>query len=240
MQNRYTGDIGDYGKLGLLRILSSAGLTIGINWYLTPDEKHNEDGLHVKYLYEEEIRSCDDELWRELRSIVDSGNRKVSVLEEKRIIRAKYYSKVLDFSGMSKSQRIEYRKKWHREACSVLSGVDVVFVDPDNGIVVPSAEGRAKENKFVKPSELADYYAQGSSVIYYQHKARRKDDFYTEQHKALIHSSGFDDSTGLVLKFRTTSQRYYLFILQNRHKGIIEGAIRGMLSSPWRDHFCLL
>ena len=37
MQDRYAGDIGDYGKLGLLRSLSRTGLRIGVNWYLTPD-----------------------------------------------------------------------------------------------------------------------------------------------------------------------------------------------------------
>ena len=35
MQNRYTGDIGDFGKLGLLRQLSRTGLSIGVNWYRT-------------------------------------------------------------------------------------------------------------------------------------------------------------------------------------------------------------
>lgn len=50
MQDRYTGDIGDFGKLGLLRILESQGLTIGINWSRTPDEDHNDDGKYTKYL----------------------------------------------------------------------------------------------------------------------------------------------------------------------------------------------
>lgn len=43
MQDRYTGDIGDFGKLGLLRVLQEQNLLIGVNWYLTPDETHNED-----------------------------------------------------------------------------------------------------------------------------------------------------------------------------------------------------
>ena len=30
MQNRYTGDIGDFSKLGLLRALQAAGLSIGL------------------------------------------------------------------------------------------------------------------------------------------------------------------------------------------------------------------
>ena len=50
MQNRYTGDIGDFGKLGMLRALQAQDLTIGVNWYLAPDEDHNDDGKHTKYL----------------------------------------------------------------------------------------------------------------------------------------------------------------------------------------------
>ncbi len=50
IQDRYSGDIGDYGKLGLLRSLSRTGLRIGVNWYLTPDEDHNGDGRHTDYL----------------------------------------------------------------------------------------------------------------------------------------------------------------------------------------------
>lgn len=43
MQDRYTGDIGDFAKYGLLRyILDRVDMTLGINWYLVPDEAHNE------------------------------------------------------------------------------------------------------------------------------------------------------------------------------------------------------
>ena len=63
MQNRYTGDIGDFGKLGLLRVLQEAGFSIGVNWYLTPNEEHNQDGKHINY---EDLRFCDEALWAEL------------------------------------------------------------------------------------------------------------------------------------------------------------------------------
>ena len=36
MQDRYAGDVGDYGKIGLLRCLEKQGFNIGINWYLVP------------------------------------------------------------------------------------------------------------------------------------------------------------------------------------------------------------
>ncbi len=33
MQDRYAGDVGDYGKIGLLKCLQAHGFTIGVNWY---------------------------------------------------------------------------------------------------------------------------------------------------------------------------------------------------------------
>jgi hypothetical protein len=56
MQNRYAGDVGDFMKFGLLRHLAAppeaggAGLSVGLNWYLAPDEDHNADGKHIAYL----------------------------------------------------------------------------------------------------------------------------------------------------------------------------------------------
>ena len=33
MQDNYVGDIGDYGKYGLLRNVTAAGLRLAVNWY---------------------------------------------------------------------------------------------------------------------------------------------------------------------------------------------------------------
>lgn len=240
MQDRYTGDIGDFSKLGVLRALQATGLTIGLNWYLTPDETHNNDGLHVKYLEQDEYRKCDEGLWLELKAIVEAGKRKVRYMENDRVLKASFFSECLDFTEKSKSDRIEYRSEWFSRSLTAMAGKDVVCVDPDNGMVVPSAIGRPKENKYVLPSELADYYAQGSSVIYYQHKARRKDDFYIRQHNDLVHSQGFPNAKGLALKFEKTSQRYYLFIIHPQHEAVIETAIGEMLTGTWGKYFRML
>ena len=72
MQNRYSGDIGDFSKLGLLRALLPCGIPIGINWYLVPDETHNGDGRHVKYL-EKEGRTGENTQEMAQESIEPSG-----------------------------------------------------------------------------------------------------------------------------------------------------------------------
>ena len=237
MQNRYTGDIGDFGKLGLLRALQASGLTVGVNWYLVPDENHNSDGRHVRYLEYAEYCQLDEPLWLELRHIVKSGQREVSALENDNIINAAFFSDPLVFAGKCKPERATIRKTWHEKALMTLSGADVIFVDPDNGIVVPSALGTVKENKIVKPDELVDYYKQGSSVIYYQHKARRSDSFYVDQHKRLIEMLGLGECTGLGLKFTKTSQRFYFFMIQPKHNETIPVAVRRMLANGWSGYF---
>ena len=240
MQNRYTGDIGDFGKLGLLRQLSQTGLSIGVNWYLTPDETHNGDGRHIGYLKKADFRACDEQLWSALGQIVGSGKREVSALERADILRAAFYSRILDFAGADKTERQEVRWEWHNRAMYQLQNCDIIFVDPDNGLIVPSANGTGKSNKFVLPFELAEYYRAGTSVIYYQHKARRPDEFYTAQNKQLIDSGAFPNAEGLGLKFKTTSQRYYFFLMQPRHTAIITSCVKRMMETPWKNHFILL
>ena len=237
MQNRYTGDIGDFGKLGLLRCLQQTGLSIGVNWYLAPIAEQNGDGGHVRYLETENLRCCDEDLWMALKSIVDSKERKVSALENASILDATYYSVPLDYSGKTKSERAVFRDAWHKEALHCLAGLDVVFVDPDNGLLVKSAKDTPKENKYVTTKELADYYNQGSSVIYYQHKARRSDSYYTDHHKKLVEEIGKGNNLCFGLKFTKTSLRYYFFIIQPEHKDVISETLQKMLSTEWSNCF---
>lgn len=110
MQNRYTGDIGDFGKLGLLRQLSAAGFRIGVDWYLTPDEKHNGDGRHIQYLQNKSFAACDRELWRGLGEIISSGVRQVAALERSELLEAAYASEMLDFSCVPKNKRAAQRE----------------------------------------------------------------------------------------------------------------------------------
>ena len=240
MQNRYSGDIGDFSKLGLLRALIPCGFPIGINWYLVPNETHNDDGRHVKYLEKEAFRACDEDLWLELGKIVHEGERNIESLQQKSILPAIHYSDILDFTGKNKIEREMFRRDWHKKALNELKTAGIVCTDPDNGLVVPSAEGTMRENKYILPDEIRDYYLQGSSVIYYQHKARKKDPFYIEQHKKLLGDPAFAGAKGLILKFEKTSLRYYCFIIQPAHQAVITEAINKMLETAWGDHFAKL
>lgn len=232
MQDRYTGDIGDFGKLGLLRQLASTGLSIGVNWYRTPDETHNSGGLHIGYLQRNEFRSCDPALWSALGQIVSSGKREIAALEQSDVLAATYLGRLLDSSNVDKITRQAVRMDWHRRALQALHGCDIVFVDPDNGLMVPSADGTAKSNKFVLPYELAEYYHAGASIIYYQHKARRPDKFYIDQHRQLVSSGAFPAAVSLGLKFTKTSLRYYFYAIRPEHAKAFTTCVQQMMQSP--------
>ena len=229
MQNKYAGDIGDYGKLGLLRKLHATGLSIGVNWYLTPDERKG-DGRFTAY---QKYRGCDELLFNELKKIVDGQRREMAALENDAILPAVFFSQSLDYGGRAKAERTDFRVQWHKEALRQLSGADIAFVDPDNGLMTPSAEGTRRDNKYVTVRELADYYRQGTTVMYYQHKARRRDDFYRKQHEELVSGGLFPGATGLGLKFSPISQRYYFFLVRPEHCTAIRAAVEELLGSAW-------
>lgn len=236
MQDRYTGDIGDFGKLGLLRALYRAGLKIGVNWYLTLNEE-NGDGELTQYLTKREFIECDTELCDALKEIIDSKDRRVIKLQNDKILPAVFFSETLDFSSMNKTDRRTFRSKWHKRAIEQLcvADVDIVFLDPDNGIMVKTAEGTKRENKFVTEDEILDYFDRGKSVIYYQHKARKGNDFYLKQQKNLLakRPEAFDCN----LWFSKTSHRYYFFLIHEEHRTMIESAVKEMLSSKWERYF---
>lgn len=203
----------------------------------------------MSYLDQDKYRACDEGLWLGLKGIVKSGKREVRYMEDDDILQATFFSECLDYSDDAKhgkrgyrprAERDALRRAWFEKSLDAMVGKDIVCVDPDNGLVVPSAKGGPKENKYVLPSELAGYYAQGSSVIYYQHKARRRDPFYIQQHDELVRGQDFPGAEELALKFVTTSQRYYLFVMQPRHRGVVGEAVKDMLSTAWGEHFRLL
>ena len=60
------------------------------------------------------------------------------------------------------------RNSYHTRCMAAFADRDLVFFDPDNGLEVKSATGK-KRSKHVLLDEVADHYAGGRSVLFYQH-----------------------------------------------------------------------
>lgn len=98
MQKKYVGDVGDFGKYGLLRAICAVDdsgdatrLSLGVVWYLVPDESHNSDGKYTAYLDAsnpsgEAFRVCDSALYDALQEIVLRGERDVKSIRKRGVL----------------------------------------------------------------------------------------------------------------------------------------------------------
>jgi hypothetical protein len=87
MQDIYAFDVGDFGKIGLLRRLHGrTGLRLGVLWYQTHLGSTGEDGKHVRYLEQRRYRACDPDLWA-ARSEERPASRNKAADQDRAILR---------------------------------------------------------------------------------------------------------------------------------------------------------
>lgn len=229
MQDRYAGDIGDFGKFALLKALSAAGFKVGVNWYWTcPQcfEKQDDGKYHIPQKY----FSCDRQLAEILSAIshLPTAQRTVCKLQNAGLVDAVWFSDQVPFQGA--------RLQWHSRAVSKLSICDIVFLDPDNGLLVKSVgKGSARSVKYVFPEEIADYIEQGISVVFYNHRQRKAESVYfSEITEKLYAQKGLQGRPLFKITFPKCSVRDYILIAANPdHQQMIGTALDDLLSGPF-------
>lgn len=169
MKDQYFGDINDYRKYGLLRALQSEGTgRLLVAWMLTPDDG-GPDGSRRTYLDRpEEWARFDPALYAGLVALLPTGVApRVALLEPTGLLpHASFYSAVVP------DARAE-RDIWREALLRAAAGVDLVFLDPDNGLEVPSRPvGRKGSAKYVTWQEIRELWAGGCSLLLYQHFRR--------------------------------------------------------------------
>ena len=233
MKNQYVGDIGDYGKYGLLRFLAVKGIRIGVNWYLTENDE-TEDGKFTQYLSdqrEDGDRRYDEALFQTLRAIVKKGknNKSVQDIEENDII-----PNAVFFHETLKATNRQERKGWHERALKALlaENVDLVFADPDNGTLSEKEKAtRRNGEKYALLEELRDYYDNGKDVVYYCHKARRNEQSWRDK-KAEFNDDGHQAKI-VVLTFHRGTQRSYIFAVHPEHSSQYDAMLEEFLQGAW-------
>lgn len=173
MQDRYAGDIGDFVKLGILRAISP-GYLLGLAWYHFPDEGHNNDGRHIGYIDQKELYgTLDPELFEHLARVV-VGERSISLLLPA-LSGAISSKELLDLIKIPPRQKRGWRNAWFARVLKDLEKCDLVFADPDNGIVddSDSRKGRPVFGKQI-PLDEVQRLAHGRCAVIYHHNTRRK------------------------------------------------------------------
>jgi hypothetical protein len=251
MQDRYFGDVGDFGKYGLLRVLSGLWggpkFKLGVVWYMFPNENHNADGKHLGYLRKpRDYRDCDEQLYDKLRELlyddlwrIIEANRNLTIAEKSGLLPEGtiFYGK-----EQTVSAQFSVQKEWFTDALTKTALADLVFLDPDNGIECKSASRTSKKGpKYVYWEDIDAFVERGQSVVIYHHLGRTGGS-HPEQVEDKLRQmrerfgNGFESSAAI---FKRGTSRAYFVLASPRHKDLLRQRLSEMVSGPWKRHFSL-
>jgi hypothetical protein len=246
MQDHYVGDVGDFGKYGLLNtVLECSGgeVCLGVNWYYVEGPKQeNGDGKYIGYLdlenrnmrKYEDYRRCFPEIFAVLKTIVGAETRTIAAIEESGIIGegVVYYRKAVSTPHLHHTRREAAREEWFAGSLECLSDADIIFLDPDNGIQPDSLKKSHKRaGKYFFRDECREYFARGTSLILYHHRNRKPEKEYYDDFRKL-HQAIDPSAKVFILRFRRFSVRDYIFIAQKEHEELFGRVVRELTSKP--------
>lgn len=234
MKHQYFGDINDYRKYGLIRVLSGSGLLpTYLCWMLTPDSEENKDGKKLSYLSHPEVwRHYDPDLFDFLQTEI--LQRETSRLIDERTMAqvlpcASFFTPLLqDDAG----RRAGYFKDLSHELPPTGG---LLFFDPDNGLAVPSCrKGNKNSSKYLYWDEVNRAYESGHSVLIYQHFQRieRKKFIREISEKAMI-------ETGATVFAYVSSHVVFFLLTRPEHIDQFKKA-NAMLSHQWHTQFLIV
>jgi hypothetical protein len=248
MQNRYVGDVGDYGKYALLRHLCSPehgwSVRLGVVWCLFPDEKLKNDGKHISYLRNSEFAQLDAGLHEVLESIVSTGQRNVAAIGEYACLPSStvFVSEPISIAEdmrAGSSERIRHREAWVQACLHQTQKCELVFFDPDNGLEVASVpKHHPKAGKYIYWNELAPFWQRRNTLLIYHHLNRTVSAARQVEALALRFATELDQAAIVPLVFRRGSSRVFWLIHHGDNLGCeLESRAVDLLNGGWSRHF---
>ena len=157
MQDCYAFDVGDFGKLGLLRhIYRVTNLRLGVLWWRTTLGTTGSDGKYVAYLQNPVFRACDPDLWEEMRRRFNPGARTIAALHPLLPAGTLFHDTLVPVRAR--------RSWWLDEAESSVQASGVVFCDPDNGLTFDEP---CCSLRHIGVDEIRSLYSRGQSLVVY-------------------------------------------------------------------------
>lgn len=223
MQERYLGDVHDFVKYAYMRhVHQSTGWRMGLSWYLanprSVDHPQNNDGEQRYHLASGDWASVDPDLLSALHQFRDPARRSLSVFERSGILPA---STLFASAPVASKQE---RAAWHRGCIGALSGPDFVFLDPDNGLQVPSMTPKTMP-KYALFDEFQNYAEKFKMVTVIQF-ARQCDPVKRAEEVC----SRVEEATDLqitlpILRARVAPNLLFISHCQPQHKAMAESMI---------------
>ena len=261
MQDRFVGDIGDFGKYGLLRALrgihprADPCLKLGLAWYVPDSETVKRTpvghGQNIGYLFNpktrDRYRSCDEELFDGLQGIV-CGHRSIEAVQDSGLLgdRASGALVIHDKPMQMPDGRLRHdeRKKWLDEALRCVEKSEVVFLDPDVGLADPGC-GKAPRRlsigtkdapKYVFMCELDEFLGLNASVVAYQSFGRNDPCKSMNDWHDMLCGRHPGREQPRILKY---GSRAFIILPTAAHATLIDKRLSELTvtGSPWHNHF---
>ncbi len=240
MRNEWVGDIGDFGKYGLLRCLCGVTdpqpdnpLRLGVVWCLNKTNTMPPNYQHLK--------NCDSELLGKLTDIVAKDNRTVTTIMNGDILPCNtlYYANPLPNPCYP-----EERREWFKKAQAETKCAEIVYFDPDNGIAHDSTKRTSRKHIF--PDELKPFYKRGQSLIIYHHIARGETAATQINNLSCRLIQKLHPAQLWALRYHRGTARVYFIVAHPDHKDRIATRLEAFCQSAWvgneghEGHFTIL
>ncbi len=251
MQDRYAGDIGDFGKYGLLRSLCGDDLRLGVLWYAFKGDELEKpgDGKRIDYLDppDDSLRECDPDLFNRMHAVAYGGDRSIAAVEKSGALPegTSFHGEVLAFDSRERpSDRAARRRQWLASGLEAVREADLVFADPDTGLEIPSTRPLvAKGPKYAYYDDMVPCWERGQSLVIYQHATRGAGGMGWQIMRRIEElREHFGSSLDpIVLRWRRTSARTYFVLPAPAHSDRLTARVLDFLNSEWgeREHFTL-
>jgi hypothetical protein len=231
MKNQYFGDVNDYRKYGLLRLLTGRGsISAAICWMLTQDDTRR-DGGRISYLHQPEQWSrFDRHLYDLLHDCVVRRNlRSVRELEAPHLLsNCRFFIENLADNG---SLRREYFCRFLEFA----RGADLLFFDPDNGMeVATTPRGRTGSSKYLYWDEATQFFGARHSLLLYQHFPHENHDRFTRRM-----AESFCRRMGVGKVYSYTTENVVFFLLPQREHEDHFIKVNALVDENWRGQIIL-
>ena len=247
MQDKYVGDVGDFGKFQLFRYLFNRpasplfGKTLAQIWFMHEGlDECNNDGRHIDYF--ERMMGRDEYLEESLMSLLMHNRREVEELERLKLLpnATFFYDEV--------PKVLEDRKVWLQRALWFAHKKQVVAVAPDNGMALRCRRSEERfemltldehyrqkvyPQKYIFADEIGRFFGISSVeiVIVYQHLGRCMS--HQKQIEALYRDLQDTYRHVTVIKHTPYSPRAFFFLCKSE---VILESLRHRLASFANEH----
>ena len=217
MQDKYAADIGDYAKYGLLRTLTQGlsgcddgtpvglgdgkrQLRLGVIWYYVatngplPPMGQAFNFILNPNQHEQRLIECAPQLFEILSNLIATAQRAVEAIEGASVLPddTVYFREPVNGPGT----RIE----WFRRASDAVRNCNLVFLDPDNGLVDDGGNPNAVAPEHATYQEAAQLWAEGRSLVIYQSFRRQGAESEIQFHAANVRGVlGIDGPAGEII-----------------------------------------